>query len=242
MFGRDPIGHRGLTRNGVSEIAFKGFDAAAHALHRHFFNHRSGTVLRVLLADDDTGDATGGADPDRAAVIGKALAEAGASAILRANQREPLLDAVARLLPDVVIVGMQRPDRDTLDDVRHLTRYDPRPIVMFVDMDDPAFMEAAIEAGVSSYNVVGTRLPDIKPIIQAAIAMFRRFRVIEAELRRAEQGLAERAIIDRAKSVLIRTRRMSEPDAYKWLRRQAMDRGRRIADIASELLETTDGA
>ena len=203
----------------------------------------------MLLADDDGGDLAGAdesrmavtTDPDRAAVIEKALVEAGASVILRPSLREPLLEAVARLMPEVVIVGMQRPDRDTLDDVRHMTQHDPRPIVMFVDMDDPAFMEAAIEAGVSSYNVVGTRLPDIKPIIQAAIAMFRRFRLIEGELRRAEQGLAERAVIDRAKSVLIRSRRMSEPEAYKWLRRQAMDRGRRIADIAAELLETTDG-
>jgi response regulator NasT len=202
------------------------------------FLNRSGTKLRVLLADDDTATS----DPDRAAVIERALGNAGASAILRPNPSEPLLDAVARVKPEVVIVGMQRPDRDTLDDVRHMTRHDPRPIVMFVDIDDPAFMEAAIDAGVSSYNVVGARLPDIKPIILAAIAMFRRFRQIEGELRRAEQGLAERAVIDRAKGVLIRTRRMSEPDAYKWLRRQAMDRGRRIADIAAELLETTDGA
>ena len=196
----------------------------------------------MLLADDDPADDLGAADPDRSAAIENALRSAGASVILRPDGREPLLAAVARLLPEVVVVGMQRPARDTLDDVRHMPRHAPRPLVMFVDMDDPAFMEAAIEAGVSSYNVVGTRLPDIKPIIQAAIAMFRRFRAIEGELRRAEQGLAERAVIDRAKGVLMRTRRMSEPDAYKWLRRQAMDRGRRIADIAADLLETTDGA
>jgi len=188
--------------------------------------------LRVLLAD---------ADPDRAPAVETALHAAGATALLRPNPGEPLLDAVARLAPEVVIVDMQRPDRDALDDVRHLTRRDPRPIVMFVDTDDPAFMEAAIAAGVSSYNVIGTALPDIKPIIQAAIAMFRRFSQIEAELRRAEQGLAERVIIDRAKTVLIRTRRMSEPEAYRWLRRQAMDRGRRIADVAADLLEAADG-
>jgi response regulator NasT len=222
-------------------IAGPGIAGAAQGLHNDLTESsttRSGTELRVLLADDDAAVS----DPDRAAVIEAALHDAGASVILRPNPSEPLLEAVARVAPEVVIVGMQRPDRDTLDDVRHMTRHDPRPIVMFVDVDDPAFMEAAIEAGVSSYNVVGTRLPDIKPIIQAAIAMFRRFRQIEVELRRAEQGLAERAVIDRAKVVLIRTRRMSEPDAYKWLRRQAMDRGRRIADIAAELLETTDGA
>lgn len=186
----------------------------------------------MLLAD---------AEPDRAPAVAAALHAAGATVLMRPTPGEALLQAVARLEPDVVIVDMQRPDRDTLDDVRHLTRHDPRPIVMFIDSDDPAFMEAAIEAGVSSYNVVGTALPDIKPIIQAAIAMFRRFRQIEAELRRAEQGLQERAVIDRAKTTLIRTRRMSEPEAYRWLRRQAMDRGRRIVDVAAELLEASDG-
>ncbi len=188
--------------------------------------------MRVLLAD---------ADPDRARAVETALRDAGATALLRPDAGEPLLDAATRLAPDVVIVDMQRPDRDTLDDVRHVTRHDPRPIVMFVDRDDPAFMEAAIEAGVSSYNVVGTSLPDIKPIIQAAIAMFRRFSQIEAELRRAEQGLQERAVIDRAKSALMRTRRISEPEAYRWMQRQAMDRGRRIADIAADVLGGSDG-
>jgi response regulator NasT len=186
----------------------------------------------VLLAD---------ADPERAPAVEAALRRAGATDLLRPESGEALLDAVVRLVPDVVIVDMARPDRDTLDDVRHVTRHEPRPIVMFVDADDPAFMEAAIEAGVSSYNVVDRALPDVKPIIQAAIAMFRRFSQIQGELRRAEQGLQERAVIDRAKSVLIRTRRMSEPEAYRWLRRQAMDRNRRIAEVAAELLGATDG-
>ncbi len=188
--------------------------------------------MRVLLADGDA---------ERAPAVEAALAAAGATALLRPGPGEPLLDAVTRLSPDVVIVDMQRPDRDALDDVRHVTRHDPRPIVVFVDQDDHAFMEDAIAAGVSSYNVVGARLPDVKPVIQAAIAMFRRFSQIESELRRAEAGLAERAVIDRAKSVLIRTRRMTEPDAYRWLRRQAMDRGRRIADVAADVLEAANG-
>lgn len=210
----------------------RGLDPAACALHKVDCNHSEGTDLRVLLAD---------ADPDRAPAVEAALHAAGATALLRPAPGETLFHAVARLAPEVVIVDMARPDRDALDDLRHLTRRDPRPIVMFVDSDDPAFMEAAIEAGVSSYNVVGTALPDIKPIIHAAIAMFRRFSQIEAELRRAEQTLQERAVIDRAKTLLIRTRRVSEPDAYRWLRRQAMDSGRRIADVAAELLEPKDG-
>lgn len=210
----------------------------ARALHGAGCNRRKGTDLRVLLADADPADA----DPERAPSVEAALHAAGATALLRPDPGETLLHAVTRLRPEVVIVDMERPDRDALDDLRHLTRRDPRPIVMFVDCDDPAFMEAAIDAGVSSYNVVGTALPDIKPIIHAAIAMFRRFSQMEGDLRRAEQSLHERAVIDRAKTLLIRTRRMSEPEAYRWLRSQAMDRGRRIYDVAAELLEPKDVA
>jgi two-component system, response regulator / RNA-binding antiterminator len=188
--------------------------------------------VRVLLAD---------ADADRARAVEHALTRAGATALLRPEPPETLLDAVVRLSPDVVLVDMARPDRDALDDVRHVTRHHRRPVVMFVDHDDPAFMEEAIAAGVSSYNVVGAQLPEIKPIIQAAIAMFRRFSQIEAELRRVEAGLQERGVIDRAKAKLIRARNLSEPDAYRWLRRQAMQRGKRIVDVAAELLEGRDG-
>ncbi len=187
--------------------------------------------MRVLLADGDL---------ERDAAVEAALLSAGATAIVRPFQAETLLAAVARNAPEVVIVDMQRPDRDALDDLRHLTRHDPRPIVMFIDANDPAFMEEAIAAGVSSYNVVGSKLPDVKPIIQAAIAIFRRFSQLEADLRRAEAGLQDRATIDQAKAMLIRTRRFSEPDVHRWLQRQAMKRGRRIAELAADLLRGPD--
>jgi len=187
--------------------------------------------LKVLLAD---------ADPDRARIVEADLSVAGATSVVRLQDGEPLLDAVARESPDLIIVDMARPDRDSLDDIRHIARHDPRPIVMFVDHDDTRFMEAAIEAGVSSYNVVGAGLPDVKPIVQAAVAMFRRYRQVETELRKAEASLNERALIDRAKGLIMRQRNLGEPDAYRWLRRQAMDRGKKIAAIAAEIVAAAD--
>jgi response regulator NasT len=184
--------------------------------------------MRVLLAD---------ANLDRAASVADHLAGAAAVEVLRLASGERLAQAVARLTPDVVLVDMARPDRDQLDSIREVASRHPSPIVLFVDRNDPAFMEAAIEAGVSSYNVVGAALPDVKPIVEAAVVMFRRYRQIETELRKAEASLKERALIDRAKALLMQQRRIGEPDAYRWLRRQAMDRGRRIADVAADLLE-----
>jgi response regulator NasT len=184
-------------------------------------------AVKVLLAD---------ANSERARIVERDLAAVGATSVIRPLPGENLRDAVARLAPDLVIVDMARPDRDSLDDIRHLSRHDPRPVLMFVDHADAAFMEAAIEAGVSSYNVVGAALPDVKPIVQAAVAMFRRYRQIETELQRAEASLKERALIEQAKSLVMRQRNMTEPEAYRLLRRTAMDRNRRIVDIAAAVL------
>ena len=183
--------------------------------------------MKVLLADGD---------PARARALIADLAAMERVAVVRPLPGELLAAAAARVQPDVVIVDMARPDRDGLEGIRRAYAHNPRPIVMFVDADDPAFMRQAIAAGVSSYNVVGAALPDVKPIVQAAVAMFERFRQVESGLQRAEQALAERAAIEAAKARLIRQRGISEPQAYHWLRRQAMQRGRRIAEIAQEML------
>ena len=183
--------------------------------------------MHVLLADDDA---------IRADALMRVLAAIPGVMLSRLQPGQLLVDAVAAHAPDVVIVDIARPDRDTLDRVRRVTEADPRPIVMFVDQDDPEFMEAAISAGVCSYNVAGLPPPDMRPILRAAIALFRRHKQARDELRTAQTRLEERGMVDRAKALLIRERRMTEPDAYRWLRRRAMASGRRIPEIARDLL------
>jgi two-component system, response regulator / RNA-binding antiterminator len=131
---------------------------------------------------------------------------------------------------------MARPDRDGLDDLRRVSINNPRPIVMFVDRDDRAFMEDAIAAGVSSYNVVGAAFPDVKPIVMAAVAIFRKYQQLATDLQQARTSLMERETIDRAKTLLMKERNFNEPQAYRWLRRKAMNESKRIAVVAAELL------
>ena len=187
--------------------------------------------LKVLLADSE---------PERAAVLAQQLADVSDVETLRVRAGSSLLDAVAELAPDVIIVDMARPDRDGLDDLRRVSADNPRPIVMFVDGDDRAFMEEAIAAGVSSYNVVDTAFPDIKPIVMAAVAIFRKYQKVADDLTKAKATLLERETINRAKSMLMRQRNLDEPQAYRWLRRRAMNESRRIGDVAAELL-ASDG-
>jgi len=189
--------------------------------------------MKILLADDNSG---------RARALSDILAGDVSMELARLKPGQSLIEAVAAEAPDVVLVDISRPDRDALDSVRALSASGtPRPVVLFVDEDDAALMEAAFEAGVCSYNVVDAPLKDVKPLLRAAIALYTRFRRTEDELRIAQKQLSERAAVDRAKAALMRTKRMSEPEAYRWLRKRAMDQARKIADVAEDYLRTMDG-
>jgi response regulator NasT len=183
--------------------------------------------VKILLADDDA---------ERSGAVARVLAADEGLTVVRLKPGESLAGAVAALAPDVVLVDMARPDRDALDGIRQVAALNVRPVVLFVDEDDPAFMEEAIGAGVSSYNALGLPPPDVKPILRAAVALFRRHRQARDDLRLAEAQLQERAVVDRAKAILMKQRRCSEPDAYKWLRSTAMSSARRIVDVANELI------
>ena len=189
--------------------------------------------MKVLLADDDT---------ERGGALATSLAADPGLSVIRLHPGVSLAEAVTSLAPDIVIVDMARPDRDALDGIRQITALNSHPVVLFVDEDDPAFMEEAISAGVSSYNAAGIKPPDVKPILRAAAAMFRRFQQTQAVLRDAEAKLQTREIIDRAKAILMKERRISEPDAYNWLRRTAMSKSRRIVDVASDVLRKAEGS
>ena len=189
-------------------------------------------TVRVLLADDNA---------ERAGALARVLAADPAIVVVLVRSGEVLADAVAALAPDIVLVGMARPDRDALDGIRQVTAQNPHPIVLFVDEDDPAFMEEAISAGVSSYNVLGVPPPDVKPILRAAIALFRRHQDARDGQANAETKLHEREIVDRAKAILIKERRLGEPEAYRWLRKQAMISGKRIAEVARTLVREKEG-
>ena len=187
--------------------------------------------LKILLVDSDS---------DRARSLERTLGGAGFSNVDRVGGGADLLDAVRRLAPDLVIFDMALPDRDALEGVRALSSSAPRPIVMFSDKDDPAFVEDAIAAGVCSYNLSGVSDRDMKAIVASAVAHFRRYARVETELAAATAQLEDRRVIERAKALLMAERKVTEPQAYRWLRNKAMNDNRRIAQVAADLIKDQD--
>jgi response regulator NasT len=187
--------------------------------------------IRIALVDDK---------PERSGDLERALAAEGYEVLARLCGGGDLRARIAELAPDVVIVDMQSPDRDVLEDMARLQSETPRPIVMFVDESDSDSIQAAVRAGVSAYVVDGLRSRSVRPIVEVAIARFRAFQALREELDAARESLEERKLVERAKGILMQRRGVSEQEAYGLLRRAAMDRQQKLVEVARHLIAMAD--
>lgn len=187
--------------------------------------------LRVMLVDDD--DA-------RAAFVTQALLATGNDVVARLSSSEDLLAAVRRVQPDVVLVDMDNPARDVLDNCAAVTQQVPRPIVFFANNADPDTIADAVRAGVSAYVVDGLSEPRLRPILDVAIARFREHQKLRHELDDMRTRLADRRDVERAKATLAKLRKLDEAAAYALLRRSAMTRRITIGEAARTVLAAAE--
>lgn len=172
----------------------------------------------------------------RASVIEAGLREAGYERLTVVHDVTGIARRIAELQPDVIVIDLGNPNRDMLENMFQLSRAVNRPIAMFVDRADQASIEAAVDAGVSAYVVDGLKQERVKPILDMAISRFNAFSRMARELDEARSELQSRKVIDRAKGILMKTRGMSEPDAYALLRKTAMNQNRKMSEIAESLI------
>lgn len=186
--------------------------------------------MRIAIIDTST---------TRAAIISDGLREAGLDDLVLIDPAGAVVAQIEDAKPEVVLINLENPSRDLLEDFFAMSRALSRPIAMFVDQSDTESTFAAIDAGVSAYVVDGLSQQRIKPVLELAIRRFHAFSSLQRELDDAKTALAERAVIDKAKAILMKRRQINEPEAYALLRGQAMRTNRRIAEIA-EAIVTSD--
>jgi response regulator NasT len=175
-------------------------------------------------------------DRDRAKTIVDALNATADYDIAVIGHEIALARQIAARQPDIVLIDIDNPSRDTLEELTLASGPLDRPVAMFVSGAAGGLATAAIEAGVSAYVVDGLQPERLKPVLDAAIARFQVFRRMRTELAETRKALEERKMIDRAKGMLMKARGLSEEDAYALLRRAAMDQGKRVADVAEALM------
>ena len=184
-------------------------------------------VMRIAIVDESA---------TRAAVIREGLAALDDCEIFVVNERRGLVARIGEIEPDIVLMDLGNPSRDVLEEYFVVSRALARPIAMFVDESDDESIAASIDAGVSSYVVDGLAPHRIRPILDLAVRRFNAFARLQADLAEAQGKLAERDAVDRAKRILMDSRKLTEPQAYAELRKAAMNQGRRISEIAEAVL------
>ena len=188
-------------------------------------------TLKIVIVDEN---------PIRAAILEDGLREAGFTQVVRIEQTTNLLARIHSTDPDVILIDLENPNRDVLEQMFQVSRVVKRPIAMFVDSSDTASIQASVDAGVASYIVDGLKKERIKSILDLTISRFNAFAKLQAELDRAKTALEDRKIIDRAKGILMKAKNLSEEQAYALMRKTAMNENKKISDIAQSIVTAAD--
>jgi two-component system, response regulator / RNA-binding antiterminator len=188
-------------------------------------------ALKILVIDEN---------PIRRAILQAGLREAGFGNVVLVTNTTGLLDQVYRIDPDVILIDLENPSRDVIEQMFQVSRIVRRPIAMFVDQSDRNTIEAAVDAGVSAYIVDGLKKERVKHILDLCISRFNVFSRLQDELDRTKSALEARKVIDRAKGILMKAKGLSEEDAYALLRKTAMNEKRKIADVAQSVITAAE--
>jgi two-component system, response regulator / RNA-binding antiterminator len=183
--------------------------------------------LKIVIVDEN---------PIRAAILEDGLREAGHVNVARIENRTGLLARIYAIDPDVILIDLENPSRDELEQMFQMSRAVKRPVAMFVDQSDSASIQASVDAGVSAYIVGNLQKDRIKTILDLCISRFNAFARLQDELDRTKSALEERKVIDRAKGILMKAKNMSEEDAYALLRKTAMNEKKKIAEVAQSVI------
>ena len=178
--------------------------------------------------------------PIRAAILEEGLREAGFTGVVHVSEMQNLLARIYRIDPDVILIDLENPSRDVLEQMFQVSRAVRRPIAMFVDQSDAASIQQSVEAGVSAYIVDGLKKERIKPILDLCISRFNAFSKLQDELDRTKSALEDRKILDRAKGLLMKAKGLTEEEAYVLIRSTAMREKKKIGDIAQSIITAAE--
>ncbi len=178
--------------------------------------------------------------PIRAAILEEGLREAGYTEVVHISEMQSLLARIYALDPDIIVIDLENPSRDSLEQMFQVSRAVRRPIAMFVDQSDSASIQASVDAGVSAYIVDGLKKERIKPILDLCVSRFNAFAKLQDELDRTKTALEERKVIDRAKGILMKLKGLTEEEAYVLMRSTAMREKKKIGEIAQSILTASE--
>jgi response regulator NasT len=186
------------------------------------------TQRRVLIAEDE-------------ALIRldlkEMLTEEGYDVVGEAGDGEQAVALAVELKPDLVILDVKMPKKDGIEAAAEITESQIAPVVILTAFSQRDLIERASDAGAMAYLVKPFTKSDLLPAIELAVARYSEMVSLRAEVADITERLAVRKIIDRAKGLLQAKQKMTEPEAFRWLQRAAMDRRTSMKEIAQAVID-----
>ena len=187
--------------------------------------------ITVAVVDDS---------PQRSEALEKLLHSIGYSRTFVIDIKRDVVDQILELKPDVVLVEIESPRRDMLEQLSTLRDRRPTPVAVFCQNGQAQSIHAAVESGVCAYVVEGIQPDQVKPAIGLAMSTFRAFNKLRQQVDAAKQQLHDRKRIDNAKRVLMSKHNLSEEKAFQAIKKLAMDRQRKLSDAADDIVAFTN--
>ena len=169
--------------------------------------------------------------------LSEMLAEEGFDVVGQAVDGEQAVTMAAELRPDLVIMDVKMPKKDGIDAAAEIVGEQIAPVVILTAFSQRELIERARDAGAMAYLVKPFSKGDLLPAIELAVARYAETAALRAEVADISQRLEARKIIDRAKGLLMTHQKMTEPEAFRWIQRTAMDRRTSMQAVANAVLE-----
>ncbi|MBO0880423.1 MAG: ANTAR domain-containing response regulator [Mycobacterium sp.] len=177
--------------------------------------------------------------------LAEMLREEGYEIVGEAGDGQEAVELAQQLKPDLVIMDVKMPRRDGIDAAAEIASNRIAPIVVLTAFSQRDLVERARDAGAMAYLVKPFTASDLIPAIELAMSRFGEISALEREVATLGDRLETRKLVERAKGLLQAKQGMTEPEAFKWIQRAAMDRRttmKRVAEVVLETLGTSDDA
>lgn len=172
--------------------------------------------------------------------LAEMLREEGYEIVGEAGDGQEAVELAESLKPDLVIMDVKMPRRDGIDAASEIAAKRIAPIVILTAFSQRELVKRARDAGAMAYLVKPFNISDLIPAIEVAVSRFNEMAALEEEVATLSERLETRKLVERAKGLLQANQGMTEPEAFKWIQRAAMDRRTSMKRVAEVVLETLD--
>jgi len=173
--------------------------------------------------------------------LAEMLREEGYEVVGEAGDGQEAVDLAESLKPDLVIMDVKMPRRDGIDAASEIASKRIAPIVILTAFSQRDLVERARDAGAMAYLVKPFNITDLSPAIEVAVSRFSEIAALENEVASLSDRLETRKLVERAKGALMTTYSMTEPQAFRWIQRTAMDHRMTMREVADRILKEAEG-